>query len=58
MFRRRQTKIEQTEEEKVRLKAVRERFQREKPTSEHLVASGEYNPPISQSEFWRRLLPR
>jgi len=40
-FRRRQTKIERTEEEKARLKAVRERFQREKPTAEQLVASGE-----------------
>ena len=51
-FRRRQVKIERTEEEKARLKAVRERFQREKPTSEQLVASGEYNPPIRQSEYW------
>ncbi len=51
-FRRRQTKIERTDEEKVRLKAVRERFQREKPTSEQLVASGEYNPPIRQGEYW------
>ena len=57
-FRRRQVKIERTEEEKARLKAVRERFQREKPTSEQLVASGEYNPPIRQSEYWRRLLLR
>lgn len=57
-FRRRQLKIERTDEEKARLKAMRERFQREKPTSEQLVASGEYHPPISQSEFWRRLLAR
>jgi hypothetical protein len=35
-----------------RLMAVRERFQREKPTSEQLVASGEYNPPIRQDEYW------
>jgi len=51
-FRRRQMKIERTEEEKARLKAVRERFQREKPNSEQLVASGEYNPPIRQGEYW------
>ena len=51
-FRRRQVKIERTEEEKARLKAVRERFQREKPTSEQLVAGGEYNPPIRQIEYW------
>ena len=51
-FRRRQMKIERTEQEKARLKAVRERFQREKPTSEQLVASGEYNPPIRQGEYW------
>ena len=51
-IRRRQVKIERSEEEKARLKAVRDRFQREKPTSEQLVASGEYNPPIRQSEYW------
>ena len=54
-FHRRQVKIERTEEEQARLKAVRERFQREKPTSEQLVASGEYNPPIKQSEHWERM---
>lgn len=45
-------KIERTTEEKARLMAVQERFQREKPTSEQLVASGEYNPPIRQGEYW------
>jgi ribosome-binding protein aMBF1 (putative translation factor) len=51
-FRRRQEKIERTAEDKARLKSVRERFQREKPTSEQLAASGEFNPPIRQSEYW------
>jgi DNA-binding XRE family transcriptional regulator len=51
-FRRRQVKIERTAEDKARLKAVRERFQREKPTPKELAASGEFNPPIRQGEYW------
>lgn len=51
-FRRRQMKIERTPEEKARLKAIRERFQKEKPSLDELVASGEYAPPIRQSEYW------
>ena len=51
-FRRRQMKIERTPEEKARLKAVRERFQRQKPSLDELVASGEYTPPIKQAEYW------
>jgi ribosome-binding protein aMBF1 (putative translation factor) len=39
-------KIERTAEEKARLKAIRERFQREKPSVADLVKSGEYGPPI------------
>jgi DNA-binding XRE family transcriptional regulator len=41
-------KIQRTPEDKVRLRALRERFQRERPTPEALVASGEYEPPIPQ----------
>src|SRR5262249_49709730 len=37
-------KIERTPEQMAELKAVRERFQREKPTRKHLEASGEYGP--------------
>ena len=51
-FQRRQMKIERTPEEKARLKAIRERFQKEKPSLEELVASGEYTPPIKQAEYW------
>jgi ribosome-binding protein aMBF1 (putative translation factor) len=37
-------KIERTPEQMAELKAVRERFQREKPTRRELEASGEYGP--------------
>jgi DNA-binding XRE family transcriptional regulator len=37
-------KIERTPEQMAELKAVRERFQREKPTRKQLEASGEYGP--------------
>lgn len=39
--------------ERKRLKAIRDKYQREKPTLETLVASGEYSTPISQEEFWQ-----
>ena len=32
-------------------KAIRERFQKEKPTLEQLVASGEYNEPLPMGEY-------
>lgn len=44
-------KIDRTPDEKARLRAVRERFQSEKPSLDELVASGDYAPPIKQSEF-------
>ena len=37
--------------EVARIKAIRERFQREKPTLEQLVASGEYNEPLPMGEY-------
>ena len=40
-----------TPEEIARHKAIRERFQREKPTLEQLVASGEYNEPLPMGEY-------
>jgi len=51
-------KIERTPEEKARIKEIRERFQRERPTMEELVASGEYNEPIPQGAYLelRRLM--
>ena len=38
-------------EEIARHKAIRERFQKEKPTLEQLVASGEYNEPLPMGEY-------
>jgi ribosome-binding protein aMBF1 (putative translation factor) len=43
-MRREHRKIERTPEQMAELKAVRERFQREKPTRAQLEASGEYGP--------------
>jgi DNA-binding XRE family transcriptional regulator len=40
-----------TPEEIARHKAIRERFQKEKPTLEQLVASGEYNEPLPMGEY-------
>jgi hypothetical protein len=38
-------------EEVARHKALRERFQQEKPSLEQLVASGEYNEPLPMGEY-------
>jgi DNA-binding XRE family transcriptional regulator len=40
-----------TPEEIAREKAIRERFQRERPTLEQLVASGDYNEPLPMGEY-------
>jgi ribosome-binding protein aMBF1 (putative translation factor) len=45
-------KTERTPEQLAELKAVRERFQREKPTPEQLVASGEYHPPVPTALYF------
>lgn len=45
-------KIERSPEEQARIDAIRERFQRERPSLEELVASGEFEPPINQGESW------
>lgn len=39
-------KIERTPEEKKRLEEIREKFQREKPGLDELIASGEYEGPV------------
>jgi transcriptional regulator with XRE-family HTH domain len=48
-------RIQRTDErspgELARIQAVRERFQRERPTLEQLVTSGEYNEPIPQGAY-------
>src|SRR5690348_11768233 len=40
-----------TPEEIARYKAIRERFQKEKPSLEQLVESGEYNEPLPLGEY-------
>jgi ribosome-binding protein aMBF1 (putative translation factor) len=40
-----------TAEDLVRDKAIREQFQREKPSLEDLVSSGEYNEPLPMGEY-------
>jgi DNA-binding XRE family transcriptional regulator len=45
-------KLPRTVEQKKREKEIHERFLREQPTLEELVASGEYSEPISQADFW------
>jgi ribosome-binding protein aMBF1 (putative translation factor) len=39
-------KIDRSSEEKARLKAIRDRFQSERPSLDELVASGEYTEPV------------
>jgi DNA-binding XRE family transcriptional regulator len=43
----------QTPEQEAEERAIRERFQRDRPSAEQLVASGEYEDPgMTQGEFW------
>lgn len=49
---RRYVKIDRSPEEQARIDAIRERFQHERPSLEELVASGEFEPPIGQGEYW------
>jgi DNA-binding XRE family transcriptional regulator len=44
-------KIDWTPEDRARHKAIREKFQRERPTMEQLLASGEYIGPIPQGTY-------
>jgi hypothetical protein len=50
-FRGETRKIDRTPEEQARIQALRERFQSERPTHEELIASGEYEGPISQGSL-------
>ena len=43
---------EPTEAEKTRIRAIRERFQRERPSPERLVASGEYDSPVPAALYF------
>lgn len=45
-------KIDWTAEDRARHRAIRAKFQAERPTLEQLVASGEYGEPILQGAYW------
>ena len=45
-------KTERTPEQLAEIKAVRERFQRERPSPKKLVESGEYYPPIPTRAYF------
>ena len=44
-------KTERTPEEQARIREIRERFQRERPSLEELVASGDCDPPVPQAAY-------
>lgn len=44
-------KVPRTAAQAAREKVIRERFQRDKPSLDELVESGEYSEPISQGEY-------
>src|SRR3972149_2166361 len=44
-------KIERTSEEQRRLEQIRERFKRERPSLENLLASGDAGESVSQGEY-------
>lgn len=50
-IRRRQMKFERTPEQKERHRAIREQAQRDKPSLEQLVASGDYTEPVSLGDY-------
>jgi DNA-binding Xre family transcriptional regulator len=45
------TRPARTAEDLARYKAIRERFQQEKPSLEELVSSGKYNEPLPMGEY-------
>jgi DNA-binding Xre family transcriptional regulator len=45
-------KISRSPADKARLKAIRERFQKQKPTLEELAESGEFGPPIPTAMYF------
>lgn len=45
-FRGETRKIDRSPEERARIRAIRERFQADRPTHDDLIASGEYEGPI------------
>ncbi len=49
-------KIDRTPEELARLKEVREKFQRERPSLDDLIASGEYDGPFRHGDVMALLV--
>jgi hypothetical protein len=47
MFRSETRKIDRTPDEQARIDAIRAHFQRDRPTHEELIASGEFEGPIA-----------
>jgi DNA-binding phage protein len=43
-------KVDRTPEETARIKEIRDRFQRERPSLESLVESDDFSPPITQEK--------
>lgn len=48
---RKQSAPKRTDEQKTRHRAVRERFQRERPSLEQLLATGDYEDPVSLEQY-------
>jgi len=57
-IKREQRKIERTPEDQARIDAIREKYQRDKPGPDQLIASGEYEGPVQAAAYWevRRLV--
>jgi hypothetical protein len=45
------TNVERSPEDRARLEAIRERYRRERPTPEQLVASGEFEGPVLHGPY-------
>jgi ribosome-binding protein aMBF1 (putative translation factor) len=45
-------KVERTPEEQARIEAIREKYRREKPGPDQVVASGEYEGPVQAAAYW------
>jgi ribosome-binding protein aMBF1 (putative translation factor) len=45
-------KLTRSAADTAREKALREKYQRQRPTLAELVASGDYEPPVSQGGYW------
>ena len=59
-IKREQPKIKRTAEEQARIDAIRNKYDREKPGPDQIVASGEYEGPVQAAHSWevRRVMAR